>query len=305
MAKRLATTLQAVRSSQLSKPHPQDHSSMSLPYTLAFPVRRSAKHQPSISCKNAKQNQPSAHCPISALCPGKMEGDAGNCSSDVLDCSHDASCRTQLEAATAAAGTALHGHRPAGISNALDHSRQANGFGGGAMPGFEVCLESLPGKHSDQSKSSSLHAGGSTDTQLGNAVHFKAPACSEAAARAVACETEILDGQAVAGSQPDIASDIPSSYVMENFPGHGPMQESPNMRQSHSCQLGTKAVSAGMACESPMVQPSPAPLRQRLNLDGIAFQPCRRISAAPTLAEDGPVCSTMQSLDDVDVIEID
>ena len=56
-------------------------------------------------------------------------------------------------------------------------------------------------------------------------------------------------------------------------------------------------------CPSPMVQPSPAPLRQRLGLDACSFQPCRRmrLPAAAANAKGPP----WQEKAEVEIIEID
>ena len=57
-------------------------------------------------------------------------------------------------------------------------------------------------------------------------------------------------------------------------------------------------------CPSPIVQPSPAPLRQRLGLDASAFQPCRRMRLA-VAAADSQGCQPWQQEAEVEIIEID
>ena len=55
---------------------------------------------------------------------------------------------------------------------------------------------------------------------------------------------------------------------------------------------------------SPMMDPSPAPLRQRLRFDGCAFQPCRRPKFDVESAE-ALLLPEQQALDDIEIIEID
>lgn len=91
----------------------------------------------------------------------------------------------------------------------------------------------------------------------------------------------------------------------------GQAQSSPHLSPSqdvdlaaYSCKERGYSVTDPF-CPSPMTQPSPAPLRQRLGLDLQDFQPCRRMKLPQAASACLQQQSWEQDLEDVEVIEID
>ena len=331
-AKRLPSALQAAhRLHHSNASRAGGQSFISLPFTLPFPVRRSAQQQAGVSGKDPRQKLQPA-CRVDGDDHDRVEIPHRPAGSDTMDASicsmlpakgaqpyvtsvnrihPDMGAPAQIlpqtmqEAATAADSTSGECSRPAGISCAKECNLPSEFKKAFSRDAAEPIFRGtgLPSRCRSSGSQVSTHQ--SPEQKMDSAAEVARPGPSSED-----LGPEVPDGQAVAcRSTPDphwvSANDAhePGSLAGPTLPFL--MQRSSPTRSSKPSHCSQSGIDAGVACESPMVQPSPAPLRQRLGLAGNAFQPCRRAQSSDVTSEDGPLPCVMSSLDDVEVIEID